>query len=246
MEPAALIAEGQSLVTDAAAAALTFRLLGSAGVGLHCPPAADFLQRHRRYPKDIDLVCHRADRRHVRKFFSARGYEVDRDVLVAMEGERYIFRHPAKGFEVDLWVDRLDFCHTIELRDRLGFPGPSLAIEDLLLSKLQIVEPTPGDDIDAHAILFVHPVGSGPGDPEVVDAGYVARLLADDWGFWRTATTNLDRLAGGGPAPEVAAGLAALSEAAAIAPKSVKWKLRARVGERRQWWQQVDLPRETY
>ena len=89
-----LLAETRALLVDAAAKGMTLRVFGSAGVRMHCPPSDDSLSQQRRSPKDIDLVCRREDRRHLRELFAARGYEVDRDLLVAMEGRRYLFRNP--------------------------------------------------------------------------------------------------------------------------------------------------------
>jgi hypothetical protein len=40
--------------------------------------------------------------------------------------------------------------------------------------------------------------------------------------------------------------VAALLEAIEAAPKSLKWRARARVGERVQWWQDVDERAVTY
>jgi hypothetical protein len=96
--------------------------------------------------------------------------------------------------------------------------------------------------------LADHPVGSG--DDETINADYMADLCARDWGICRTVTGTLDSIA---TAAEQEAGFAGQREAiltgvqslrAAIdgAPKSAKWRLRAKVGERRTWY---TLPEET-
>ncbi|HET9556366.1 MAG TPA: hypothetical protein VFS70_04450, partial [Actinomycetota bacterium] len=149
------------------------------------------------------------------------------------------------GLELDVFVDRLEFCHTIELRDRLGTRDVTVPVEDLLLQKLQIVRQTVTDRMDASAVLATHPVAPGESaGPEAIDAGYVAGLLARDWGFHHTATANLaalrDRPEGNGAAATVAERVDALLTAIEAAPKSVRWRARARVGERMQWWQDVD------
>jgi hypothetical protein len=166
------------------------------------------------------------------------------------------------GLELDVFVDRLEFCHTIELRDRLGIRELTIPVEELLLQKLQIVRQTVTDRMDAAALLATHPVragGGGPGglkdsppvDPgEAIDPGFVAGLLARDWGFHHTATANLvalrDGPAGNGAAETVRGRVDALLEAIETAPKSVRWRARARVGERMQWWQDVDEREAVY
>jgi hypothetical protein len=123
-------------------------------------------------------------------------------------------------------------------------------VEDLLLQKLQIVRQTVTDRMDASAVLATHPVSAGSEGPEAIDARYVAGLLARDWGFHHTATANLvalrDGAVGNGAAATVAERVDALLAAIEAAPKSVRWRARARVGERMQWWQDVDEREAVY
>ena len=78
----------------------------------------------------------------------------------------------------------------------------------------------------------------------------MAGLLARDWGFHHTATANLAALrddpAGNGSAGTVRGRVDALLGAIEAAPKSVRWRARARVGERMQWWQDVDEREAVY
>lgn len=202
--------------------------------------------RHRP-PKDIDLATRKQDRRELRKFFESEGYEVDRDMLVAMEGTRYLFRDRGRLIDVDVWVDVLDLCHRLDVSDRLGV-GPTLTIEDLVLSKLQIVELTTGDLEDLATMLSIHELGHERGDrdhPEVIDVTYLAGILGNDWGFWRTAIGNLEKL-NEHVGPEARTKVQKLIDLVTASPKTIRWKLRARIGERVQWWQDVDIPRDTY
>ena len=247
---AAVHDEAVALVAGAAARGQVLRLVGSTGIRLHCPPAAAALDRLGRPAKDIDLVCRHEDRKGLRRLLEDRGWRVDRDLLVAMEGRRYAFHHPGRGLELDVFVDRMEFCHTIELRDRLAARELTVPVEDLLLQKLQIVRQTVTDRMDAAALLATHPVGES-GDPgEAIDPAYVAGLLARDWGFHHTATANLAALrddpAGNGSAGTVRGRVDALLGAIEAAPKSVRWRARARVGERMQWWQDVDEREAVY
>ena len=236
--------EATRLINEAAGKGIVLRALGSVGVRLHCPPALEDMVHRDRWPKDIDLVTRKQDRRALRGFFEAEGYVADRDMLVAMEGTRYLFRDEDEGIDVDVWVDVLDLCHRIDVSGRLG-TGPSLPIEDLVLSKLQIVDLTPNDIQDLACMLNTQELGRAADDPEVIDTAYLCTLLADDWGFWRTATANLSRIASDLPprGEDTALELIRLFEEH---PKTLRWRVRARVGERMRWWQEVDIPRDTY
>jgi hypothetical protein len=237
--------EAAALVAAASGRRLTLRLVGSVGIRLHCAGAASALDRRGRPAKDIDLVCGREHRKGVRALLEERGYQIDRDLLVAMEGTRYAFAHPGTGVEIDLFVDRLQFCHTIELRERFARHASTIPIDDLLLQKLQIVELVTTDLMDLAALLETHEVAAGADSAESIDSGYVAGLLARDWGFHHTATANLERLRAAGEAGSQR-GVAALLGAIEAAPKSLKWRARSRIGERVQWWQDVDERAVTY
>jgi hypothetical protein len=249
-------AEAREIVTEAAGRGALLRLVGSAGIRMHCAQAeATLAALGRPAARDIDAVCRRSDRNQIRTLLEERGYETDRDVLVALEGTRFVFRRP-DGLEIDLFVDRLEFCHTIELGQRLDRHQVTIPIEDLLLQKLQIVEQMPSDITDTAALLATHDVGDSD-DPEVLDRRYISRLLGRDWGFHRTVVGNLEKLETHLAAGEVR-GLTietksvitqrvkALLEAIDAAPKSLAWKVRAKVGERVAWWEDVQEERGHY
>jgi hypothetical protein len=77
-----------------------------------------------------------------------------------------------------------------------------------------------------------------------LDGERIAGVLASDWGWWRTATEVLSKvrtfnegLVGFDPRDVVAARIDALDVRIASAPKSLRWRLRARVGDRVPWYQ---------
>jgi hypothetical protein len=210
----------------------------------------------------------------MRRLLESRGYVTDRDLLIAMEGSRYSFTHPGHGTEIDVFVERLAFCHTIEVRDRLDVHPVTIPLEELLLQKVQIIEMTTTDVIDVSVLLATHEVAPATADAETpatadaetvgteavgtetVDAGRIARLLARDWGFHHTATRNLRQVrdaAGGavtdlGPEQngKIRDRAGRLLDAIDAEPKNLAWRMRDRIGERKQWWQDVDDKEATY
>jgi hypothetical protein len=127
----------------------------------------------------------------------------------------------------------------------------TLDVADLLLSKLQIVELNAKDVHDIVHLLSAYEVKSGD---EVATIGLdrIGEIVRQDWGWWRTLTANLDKvvaLADGEQKdllPEArkfdpAEQARALRRHADEVPKTMKWKIRAKVGERVQWY---ELPEE--
>jgi hypothetical protein len=246
-------------VTAAADRGVTLRVVGSAGIRLHCAAPGPLMDGLNRPAKDIDFIVPQRQRKGMRRLLEDRGYLIDRDLLIAMEGTRYSFEHREHGTEIDVFVERLNFCHTIELAGRLEQHPVTIPIEELLLQKLQIVEMTTTDLIDASVLLATHDVASGQDAVagEAVDATHIARILARDWGFHHTATRNLERVRqsvagaavidiGAEGAAQVQRGAQRLLDAIDAEGKSLAWRMRDKIGERKQWWQDVDDREATY
>jgi hypothetical protein len=227
-----LHAEGVALVDDMAARGLTLRLLGGAGVFEHCPGV--LRDGPYRALGDLDAITSRADARGLPGALGERGYEPEERFNALHGDRRQIYNGPAG--KLDVFVDTFEMCHMIDLRARLGIEPRTLTVADLLLTKLQIVELNAKDAQDARALLVEHDLGEGPGDH--VDVAYLSSALAGDWGLWRTVTRTLEALAR--LEPEVAGKAAALGDAFEAAPKTRSWRLRARIGERKRWYELPD------
>lgn len=241
------------LVEKARAQGVEFRILGSLAYRLHCPANIALFDAMKRDLTDVDLAASGKQRKEARAFLESEGYEIDRDLLVATEGSRWAFTDTRSAMVVDIFFDELYFCHPIPLRDRLHLDYPTITPTDLLLEKMQIVEINPKDIKDSLVLLLEHPIDASSSD--AIDASYIAKLLAADWGFYYTVTRNLDRLqpekADYGALGErgwaiVRERTKALREAIEEEPKSRKWKIRARIGPRKKWYQEVAEKSETY
>jgi hypothetical protein len=242
-----LEAEVRHLVDAAEAEGVMIRVLGSIGVALHCPDSAVLLPSFQRTYADIDFAAYRAGSKTLSQMLGRLGYRDDREVYITSEGARSIFDHPDRRIHLDVFYDRLEFCHIIPLAGRLGADRPTIPLAELLLSKLQIVRINEKDIVDVVLLLLDHPFGAG--DADTIDADRIARLAADDWGLWRTIGLNLSKVASlAASYPQldepgrarVRASITRLNEGLQAEPKSLAWRMRARVGDRRQWWTDVD------
>jgi hypothetical protein len=208
----------------------------------------------------MDLACASKGRRDVAAYLEKSGCVPDK-AFNALNGDRQMYFTAPSGRPVDVMVDRLVMCHTLDFRPSFGNTSLTLDPADLLLSKLQIIELNVKDARDiTHLLSGVPVVGAPDGGPisdapfidtPFIDIGRFGEVLAADWGWWRTTTGNLEKL----PAllaehPEMIppeprfdpAGQASrLLDAAKSVPKSMKWKLRANVGDRLRWY---ELPEE--
>jgi len=215
-------------VDAAGARGAVVRVLGGIGVVIHCGSA-------HREPEDIDLAVGRGDLRALDAVLAERGYEPNAR-FNAMHGDtRNVFHGPAG--KLDVFVGAFTMCHRLDLEPRLEIDSPTLSVADLILTKLQVVELTEKDAADLRVLLDEHELGSGPGD--LIDATRIASVLADDWGYWRTATETLERVAS--DAPGVRDKADELRRRVDSEPKSRRYKLRARIGERRRWYELPEI-----
>jgi hypothetical protein len=243
MIEADVVAEGRRLVEKAAMSDVPLRLLG--GVAIRLRAAGELPPALRRSYADLDFVTTKKGSRQAEGFLRHEGYVPHIAYNALHGGERLLFFDDEHERQVDVFVGAFSMCHKIPFGDRLEVDPTSIPLAELLLTKLQIAELNEKDVRDALALLEGHPVGDEDGD--TVNAGRIAALCAADWGLWRTITGNLDTccaLAPGYDVPnraEVEARLQELLHRIKTEPKTRSWKLRARIGDRKRWYQ---LPEE--
>jgi hypothetical protein len=246
----AVLAEADELMRIAAQRSLTIRLAGSLAVRARCPDHAPLLRALGRRPyRDIDLMAYSKQKRDIAATLEERGYVLDPAIRMAQEFgiKRFVYENPENGLKVDVFFDELVMAHTIQFNGRLELGNQTVDLTDLLLTKLQIHEFTENDLIDCIVLLAEHDVGRGGTDG--INGDYVADIMRKDWGFCYTTQANLKNIAEGvhrypvlpadvGALVRTRAG--GLSDMIERAPKTQRWKLRARVGERVRWYEQVE------
>jgi hypothetical protein len=240
-------AEAVRLVEAAAGQGLTLRLLGSLAFHLHCPGHAHLQQQLGRAYTDIDYAGYRAQATPIGAFLTRLGYREDAEINILFGGQRLIYNSPSDGLHIDVFLDKLNFCHEVSWTGRLEVDGPTLPLAEMLLEKMQIVKINEKDIIDTLMLLLEHPLGDH--DRETIDIARISALCARDWGLWRTVTMNLGKVAqlGQGYRQLADAEKKHLSNQVELAlgkinaePKTTAWKLRAVVGDRVKWYQEVD------
>ena len=228
-------------------AGILLRGIGSLAFQMHCPKFGGLQAAMGRAYTDIDFGAYSRQTKQIQAMMAGLGYVDNREVFIASEGERAIFDKPDAGLHVDVFYEKLDFCHAIYWKDRLEVDSPTIPLAELLLEKMQIVQINEKDVIDTIMLLLEHPLGDV--DRETINIKFVAQLCAKEWGLWRTTTMNLEKvkqLAGhytqltSGQKIEVAAQVDTILARLNNEPKPIAWRLRDRVGDRVKWYKEVD------
>jgi hypothetical protein len=157
-----------------------------------------------------------------------------------LHGKRRLLFNAADGHHVDVFIDTFAMCHTLDLRDRLRIDLRTLTLADLLLTKLQIAEVNRKDVSDVAALLLDHELRD---DDTGINMRYIGATLSADWGWWRSVSDNLRRLdalvdvleLGETDRARARAQAQGILDGVERAPKSTRWRLRAKVGDRMPW-----------
>jgi hypothetical protein len=219
-------------------------LLGGVGVALRCPSAQSGGPLARVY-SDIDLATTRRASLALATTLHELGY-LGEERFNALHGHSRMMFTGRSGAHVDVFVDRFAMCHQLELTSRLAVHESTLSLADLLLTKLQVAELNEKDVTDGAALLLDHPLSE---DESGINVAYVKAVLCRDWGWWRTVSDNLRELPGhlgerlaAASVSRVVERVSQLLAAVDDAPKSLRWKTRAKLGDRIPW---RDLPEES-
>lgn len=197
----------------------------------------------RRYV-DIDFVGFRKQRKEIEKLFDELGY-TPRDRFNKLNGySRLIFNDIANERRVDIFLNTFEMSHKLDFSDRLLVDKLTLPLCDLLLTKLQVYEITEREYRDVISLFIDHDL-SEKDEPEKINAKYIAKLCAQDWGLYRTISLNLERIEASlstyslteDQQNMVKTKFNQLRKIIDEEPKSFGWKMRARVGDKVKWYE---------
>ena len=226
---------------------ILLRVIGSLAFQMHCPQFGYLQAAMGRAFTDIDFAAYRRQSKQVSELMAKMGYIENREVYIASEGERAIFDKPGTGLHVDIFYEKLDFCHAIYWKDRLEVDSPTIPLTELLLEKMQIVQINEKDIIDTIMLLLEHPLGEI--DQETINIKLTAQLCANEWGLWRTTTMNLEKVnqlaqhytqLTTAQKEKVTTQVSEITAHLNSEPKPLAWRIRDRVGDRVKWYKEVD------
>jgi hypothetical protein len=236
------VTEGARIAQAAEDAELELRVVGGVAVALRC--ASSSAPPLSRAYKDVDVAGRASDRVRITALLTDAGYLGDEQFNALNGARRLLFYDVANQRRLDVFLDRVELCHTIDLLPRLSIPGATLPLADLLLQNLQVVETHDKDVTDLAALRGDQQFADH--DDGAINVDYRCELAGHDWGLWRTMTMVAGRLETHAAGLDAAIGAtvhAKVSELLArleSTPKSRGWRLRARDGDRVRWYELPD------
>jgi hypothetical protein len=246
------IGEAKRIAEEAKNAGLTLRVLGAVAFRIQCPEYIPVHIAMERTLSDVDFAAYSKEDQKIEKFFQSglhfKGEEHHAALTPELFTGRKIYEDQVTGLHVDIFYDELNMCHKVNFRNRLHLDPVTITPADLTLEKLQIVTLNEKDVKDMLMLLAVLPVGDV--DEHCINGKYIADVMSKDWGFYYTTTTNLKKVRAGieryarfftaDDLKRINKGITDLEQRIESAPKSLKWKTRAMIGTKVQWYNDVE------
>lgn len=246
------VGEAKRIVEAAQKEGITLRVLGAVAFRIQCP---EYVQTHiamGRTLSDIDFAADFKQDEKIEKWFLSgmhfKGQQRQAALTPGLFHGRHIYEDPATGLHVDIFFDELNMCHRVPFTGRLNFDPYTITLADLVLEKVQIVTLNEKDVRDMLMLLAAKPVGEV--EQNTINGAYIAEMMGKDWGFYYTTTTNLAKIKAAIPRyanffnaeeqARIAKRLDELMDMIEKKPKTLKWKARAAVGTRVQWYNDVE------
>jgi hypothetical protein len=216
------------------------RLIGSLAISMHC---SNREPNQTRIIKDMDLVGYANDRPKIENRLKAMGYQ-PAEMFNLINPTRLLFFDPTDRLRVDVFLGQFRMCHTLDFSTQIPLDEPTLPVADLLATKLQIVEITKNDLDDMVALLSCHEL-SHQDLKDKLDVTRLADLCRRNWGIYRTFTGNIQRIAAylqktsldDSEKRSITSKLDEILKSIEKSPKSLKWKIRAEIGDRWIWYE---------
>ena len=242
--------EIRRIIKEADGRKIPVRILGGAAIRMHCPNHEGMYEKLKRVPKhDMDFVTYKKFRPLTKKLFTDLGYEpyVTMMMTGATGRHRQIFNDKDGNKAIDVFLGVLEMCHNIDYEGRLEVDSPTVPLAELLLQKLQIVQTNEKDVQDTIILLLEHDIGKS--DKDEINEDHIAKVLANDWGFYYTVNTKigeikerLDKYEALSPQDRalLVERLDKLQKRIEQEPKGFQWNMRAKVGPSVKWYRVVE------
>ena len=220
---------------------ITLRLMGGLAVAIHCH---GLHAQHLRAYHDVDFFGLSKESKTIRLVLEKFGYSPD-IMLNAIRGTTRM-KFDKVSETVEVFLDKFIMEHVLDFRTRVHLDSLTIPLTDLFLTKIQNVKLAKKDLTDIVALLADHDIGRGEAK-ELLEIDYIAKLCSDDWGLWKSVTDNLSKVAREieedvliVEKPDILNKITRIREAIDSAEKTFRWKLRAHVGEKVQWYYTVE------
>jgi hypothetical protein len=238
------IEESKLILRRAREKGVVLRLIGGLAVRQHCVDLSFCEREH----EDIDFVGLSHQSSTIIDTIEEFGYQEDTSFTMTSGGTHLLFKKPDSDADVDVFLDKLQMEHEIDLRERLNIEENTISVSDLLVCKLIIENLNEKDYHDIIAIVKDNPL-SHEDTPHTINIDYIAALCSQNWGLSQDLLTSISSCLDfmktyhfeEAVSQEIRRKFGEIREAIEDHPKSFRWTLRSHLGKRLAWRSEVEL-----
>jgi peroxiredoxin (alkyl hydroperoxide reductase subunit C) len=240
--------EAERIVLAGKENGIVLRLIGGLAIRSHCHGRHS---GHLRDYRDIDMFGLGWQYKDIESVLNKLGYHANAEFNLNHGENRLQFLSSGHVKTVDVLLDKFIMQHTIDFRQRIRLDDLTIPITDLLLTKLQMgVRLEVKDAKDVVAILEDHELGHTDGR-EILNIEHVSELCSREWGLCKSVIYSLDNVRQfiedgmsvqcvGTEATELVRKLDEIRVSVVSKKKAFRWKVRAMLGDRVKWYNEVE------
>lgn len=240
--------EARRLIQSAAELRLTLRALGTIAVHWHCHNLHPWVRIPAQY-LTLEFCGLEREAGPLLSRLPLLGYQPNQRFNTFYGNRRLTFDGRAAEFRVQIFLDVFEMYHRLNVTRYLRDEPYSLSPTLLFLTRLQTVDITEDQLRELSALCLDHELQSAGGVADKIDLAFIRDLCADDWGWFKTTQLNLTKLNShavtwldSAERWKLKEWIQQLSQSIEQAPKSLRWRARARLGESTRWYQIPEQP----
>ena len=218
----------KNILADCKENSIDIRLFGSVALLFLDSSRIEFINQYRKGIADIDIIVKPSHIKELENYFMGKGYATNMQIKMLYGNSRRSFRLE-NNISIDVFIGNITLCQEIAILGRFDLEYPTLTPSDLFLTKIQKVNLSEWDVFDINFILDYK-----------IDFQYIVELSSKKWNWWKTLTTNIPFLLKENISENNKKLLTELLSEINLIDKKINWKLRSIVGERRQWYNDVE------
>lgn len=239
--------EANSVLNACNTSGVAVRIFGLNAIYLRCPQYTHLINNFQKSSDTINVASYSKHSQQISKILTGLGYIENQAVFTLSTRERAFFYKTEHGPFVNVYYEKLDFNHTLSLKNRLEIDMLTLPLLELFLEKMQIVAIKREDLIEANALLLAFPLSKI--DKGSINIKLAAELCANDWGLWYTVSENLKQLKQQIPSYTFLTAEQRKTTEAKVnefilrlhaEPKTMAWRVRDQLGTRVKWYKDIE------
>ena len=218
----------ENLLSDCKENSIDIRLFGSVALLYLDKTKIDIISKYHGIIGDIDIIIKHEHLTKLEDYCIKQGYTTNRKIKMLYGNKRRSF-YLDNNISIDVFIGDITLCQKIPILNRFNLSYPTITPVDLFLTKIQKLYLS---DSDVYDITFIL--------EHIINFQYIIDLSSKNWNWWKVLTKNIDFILKKDINENNNKCLKELLYKLNLCDKTINWKIRNIIGERKQWYNDVE------